>query len=129
MPADGVEQLGVPGIVVAADHQFGAWVYMAQHGGIAAILNSIAGGIEVPAATPVLVAYPPQPDAEWPRRTIGSAQLPQCRRQRCIAILEPVAQLLRRAAADIARQVRLGADLGAEIQELVGTQTVIVLNL
>src|SRR5205814_4847279 len=88
------------------------------------VFDCIILGAKVPAAAPRLVAHAPELDVERLRRTVLAALLRERRISCEIAVLDPVAQLARRSAAEISRQIRLRADEPAQIDELMRAEAV-----
>jgi hypothetical protein len=85
-------------------------------------------GTHPAAASPAFVADAPVANLERFGRTILCALLGKSAAGGHIAVLDPITHFIGSAAADIARQVRLGADQTAQTDEFVRTKTV-VLNI
>ena len=97
---------------------------VAAEGGVAAEQVGVVFRPHVAAAAPVLVA-----DADvlhLPRlvAAVLAAQVGELAVAVVGHVLDPIAQLFGRAAADVAGDVGLGADLLAEVEELVGAEGV-----
>ncbi len=127
--ADRVEEGGVPGIVVAAGDELSLGIDVAEHRGVAAILVGVDRCVHVAATAPVLVADTPEADVEGLGRTVRGTLAAKAGVDGRIAVLDPVAEFLWGAAANVAGEVGLGAKHGAETEEFLGAETVGILDL
>jgi hypothetical protein len=76
--------------------------------------------------TPVLVADAPVLHIKRLGRTVRGAFVGQRTAGREIAVLHPVPKLFRRAAAHIAREIRLRSDQSAQADKFMRAETVVV---
>ena len=94
-------------------------------GGVAAERGRVLLGRHVAAATPALVAHAPQADVE---RIAVAALFSQARQRgragRCVAVVDPLVEILGRQAPDVAGNVRRGAGEPAEPHELRSAERV-----
>ena len=88
----------------------------------------VGGRADAAAAVPVLVADAPEPHVERLLGSIGAALVGQCGVPGEVAVLYPVASLLRRGGAEVGGEVRLRANGAAESDELVGAEVVWLLG-
>ena len=76
-------------------------------------------------AAPVLVPHAPVTDSKRLLRAVGAPFVRKRAAARIIAVLDPVAELLGRAAPHVAGQIRLGAETAAEPDELMSAEAVV----
>ena len=99
-------------------------VEVAREAAVDAQLAQVVLGRHVAAAVPVLVADAEEGDLVGRRAAVGGALLGERRRLRGGQVLQPVGRFLRRARADVDRQVGLAADLLDEVDELVRAERI-----
>ncbi len=98
---------------------------LGQPVGEPAVFAAIIFGDELAAAAPALVADAPVADAERLALAVGRAFIGQRRRAgRCVAVFDPLLELLGRAGPDVGGEIRLDAAELAESDELVGAELV-----
>jgi len=82
-------------------------------------------GVMAPPHPPVFVSNAPVGPAERFRRTVGRPLVGKSAARWIVAVLDPVSEFLRRAAANITGKVRLSADQLAQTQEFVSAEAVV----
>ena len=93
--------------------------------GVAAELGRVLFGREVAAAPPRLVADAPVADVERLPLSARRAQFGHRRRAGwCVAVFDPLIEILRRKTADVRGDVRSRADEPAETDEFVGAEAI-----
>ncbi len=80
-------------------------------------------GPHVAAATPVFIADAPIANAKWFGGTVLDALFCDSASRRHVAVFDPIPQLMRSAAADVAGKIRLGAEQAAQADEFMGAET------
>src|SRR5205823_497080 len=81
-------------------------------------------GAEVPAASPILVAHAPVADVERFRQSVGGTAARERAVALEVAVFDPVAHFARAAAADIAGNVRAGAQVPAEGEKFMRAERI-----
>src|SRR6266849_7288816 len=112
-------------IRTARDQEESPAIEIAQVARELAILIGVMLRRHLPAAAPVFVADAPVPNAKRLRRTVRRALVGERTAGRVIAILHPIAHLLRRSASYVSGQIRLRPDLSAQPDELMDAEAVV----